>query len=164
MLRITEAKNNHRVFLSEVCKDAAQLYDEILPGAFEKQAEKFIKEGLPKNYDIGIVNLDNTEIGFVGLVEIDSETLYLTALYLLSKYQRQGYGRLILDVIEKDARQAGMKAIILLVHSKATWAVNFYAKNRYDVIETEESKIKKYGNNRMTNYVLPSTILLEKKI
>ena len=164
MVRIIRAKNDHRIFLSEVCKAATQFYNEIFPGAFEKQAKKFIEEGLPKNYDIGIVNIEDTKIGFIGLVELDDETLYLTALYLLSKYQRQGYGRSILDIVEKDAQQAGIKTIVVLVHSKATWATNFYNKNGYEVLETEESKIKKYADYRMANYALPSTILMEKKI
>lgn len=164
MLRIIEAQDRHKLFLSEVCKDATQLYDDIIPGAFEKQAKKFIEEGLPKSYNIGIVNINDINIGFVGLVKLDNDTLYLTALYLLANYQRQGYGRLILDAIEEDAYQAGVKTIVLLVHSEATWAINFYGKNGFEVIETEESKMKKYADNRMANYVLPSTILMGKKL
>ncbi|ABR48410.1 GCN5-related N-acetyltransferase [Alkaliphilus metalliredigens QYMF] len=164
MIKITAAENSDRFFLSEVCIDTVQTYDSILPGAFEKQAKKFSEEGLPKTYDIGIVKLEDLKLGFVGFVRLDNETLYLTAVYLLEVYQRQGYGKKIINTIEKEAYKEGIKRVVLLVHSKATWAIDFYEKNGFYVIEIEENKIKEYADSRMAKYFLPSTILMGKML
>lgn len=164
MIKIVDAKESDRLFLAEVCIDAVQLYDIILPGAFEKQAKKLEEEGLPKTYEIQTVSLNDIKIGFIGHVNLDTNILYITALYLLTSYQRKGYGKVILDMIEKDAYQKRFKRIALIVHTKATWAIDFYEKNGFRVIETEENNIKKYANSKMTKYALPSTILMGKEV
>jgi len=162
MIKICEAKDKDIPFLSEVCKDASKLYDSILPGAFEKQAKKFLKQGLPETYNIGIVNKGNEKLGFIGTVELNSNTIYLTAIYLLECYQKQGYGKIIINYIEKDVYRKGINKLVLLVHLKAHWAIDFYIKNGFRIIETEENNIKKYLDYRMSKYFLPSTILMEK--
>ncbi len=164
MLKIIKAIDNDREFLSMVCQDAAKLYDSILPGAFDKQAKKFIDKGLPDAYEIEIIKQKEENIGFIGTTGLDEDTLYITAIYILSPYQGKGYGTEILEAIEGKFCDKGIKKLALLVHSKATWAINFYKKKDFTIVETEPEKIKEYSAHRMAKYFLPETLLMVKTI
>ncbi len=164
MLKIIKAMDNDREFLSKVCLDAAKLYDSILPGAFNKQANRYLDRGLPDAYEIEIIQQEKENIGFIGTVALDEETLYLTAIYILSNYQGQGFGTETLEAIKKKSYNKGIKKVALLVHSRATWAITFYEKMGFSIIETEADRIKEYSANRMSKYYLPDTLLMAKAI
>jgi len=88
----------------------------------------------------------------------------LIALYLLPEHQRKGYGTKVLNMVVDSLSQKGIKEVILLVHQKAYWAINFYVKNGFRIITTNEDEIRTYANSTMERYVISSTILMGKRI
>ncbi|MBS4535043.1 GNAT family N-acetyltransferase [Clostridium sp. D2Q-14] len=109
-----------------------------MPNSFKVQAEKFKANGLPKNYNVEIVLIDNNPIGFIGTTMISNDTLYLTALYILNEHQRKGYGGLVLNIIQNRCIKCKIKKVILRVHKYAKWATNFYLANGFKIIEKEK--------------------------
>jgi len=85
---IRECKIEDLFFIATVCRDASKLYDPIIPGAFERQAIRYEKNGFPKEYTINIIEKDKTKIGFCAYTKLNNTTWYLVGLYILSKYQK----------------------------------------------------------------------------
>ncbi|WP_034328426.1 GNAT family N-acetyltransferase [Alkaliphilus transvaalensis] len=164
MLSYRSATDGDKYFLRLVCLNTSKLYQYILPGAFDKQADKFMKEGLPSTYSINIIELTNEPIGFIGTTKLDAATLYLTALYFLSSYQRKGYGELILKQLISRSQKEGYQEIVLLVHEKAHWAISFYSKLGFKCISNVESEIKAYKDSKLKPYAIPSTMMMAKSL
>lgn len=160
MTNIKLADNPDTDFLAKVCLDAAKKYDSILPGAFEKQAKKYNRDGLPTKYQVRTIISNSTQIGFLGFKEISQSTEYIVGLYLLSKYQNLGFGQKVLAEFEKFCQK---KQILLLVHQSADWAISFYKKNGFIIVGTTKEEIIKYEEMMKTNY-LPNTYLMSKKL
>jgi ribosomal protein S18 acetylase RimI-like enzyme len=164
MIEIISAVPDDRSFMAQVMRSVIPLYEPIMPGAFERQALRFERDGLPRTYNVSIIRLDGQPIGFVGLASLTPEITYLAGLYLLPEYQRKGYGTKVINIVVDSLSQKGVKEVILLVHQKAYWAINFYVKNGFRIITSNEDEIRTYANSTMERYVISSTILMGKRI
>jgi|Deesub1362A_J573_1020465.scaffolds.fasta_scaffold01767_6 ribosomal protein S18 acetylase RimI-like enzyme len=164
MIEIISAVPDDSFFMARVMRSVIPLYEPIMPGAFERQALRFERDGLPRNYNVSIIRLEGQPIGFVGFTSLTPEIAYLIALYLLPEHQRKGYGTKVLNMVVDSLSQKGIKEVILLVHQKAYWAINFYVKNGFRIITTNEDEIRTYANSTMERYVISSTILMGKRI
>ncbi len=162
MLSIVAAKNDDRFFLSQLMETNIPLYKEIMPGAFERQAHLFREEGLPIKYTTSIIKDANQSIGFLGLKNLTHEICYLVALYFLPEYQRKGFGIEIINFVTERLIKDNFNEIILLVHQKAKWAIDFYRKCGFKSISNSEDEIKSYGDRVLEFFYLPSTILMSK--
>jgi ribosomal protein S18 acetylase RimI-like enzyme len=162
MIQILKAYEKDNIFLAKVCRDAVQLYEKITPGSFQKQAVRFEREGLPSSYEVSIVYYENHPIGFIGSTTLTPNITYVVALYLLNEYQRKGLGTKILNIFLSSLYQNGKKEVALLVHKNASWAIDFYRKNGFEVITDEERRIKQYADSSMNKFYLPNTLLMSK--
>lgn len=160
MLEIIKAKEKDRFFLAKVCQSVASLYDQIMPGAFAKQAIRFEEQGLPKGYEIWLAYFESRPVGFMGVKSLNRKILYLVALYLLTEEQRNGLGKKTLEQLEQFARSQGYQEITLLVHQDANWAIEFYHKNGFVINGTNEEEILGYQNSILKGVYLPSTVLM----
>lgn len=164
MIKIKLANNQDINFIITVCRSVELIYNKIMPGSFERQALKFEKEGLPTNYEISIVYYEECPIGFIGLKTLNEETVYLVALYLMIDFQRQGYGKKIINDLIRLQKVRGIRKVVLLVHKEAIWAINFYSKNDFIILADNEEDIKNYKNGILEKYALSNTLLLKKEI
>ena len=163
-MRIRSANSKDKNFLVKVCRDAKRVYSDIMPQAFENQAKKFENEGVPKKYNVYIVQKKNGKIGFIGIKELNKNIIYLAGLYLLSNQQRKGYGKEIIEKLIKRYKKQGYEEITLLVHKDAYWAISFYKKNNFKVETDNMERIKKYADGAMEEFAISSTILMKKII
>ncbi len=143
------------------CESNASLYDPIMPGAFNKQAEKFRSNGLPSTYNILVIESENQILGFLGTIECNEKSLYLVAIYLHQSHQRSGIGSIILEELVRNYRSAGYDEIVLLVHKEAVWAKSFYLKNQFKYVSSSELDIKSYGNGILSNLYIPKYGVIE---
>jgi ribosomal protein S18 acetylase RimI-like enzyme len=162
MIDILKASEKDNVFLAQVCRDAIQLYENINPGSFEKQAVRFEREGLPDSYEVSIIYYKNHPIGFIGSKALTKNITYIVALYLLKEYQRRGLGTVILNIFINSLYQSGKDEVVLLAHKDATWAIDFYRKNSFDIISGEEDIIRAYADSALNKLYLPNTLLMSK--
>lgn len=61
----------------------------------------------------------------------------------------------ILKACEKDE-------VVLLAHKDATWAIDFYRKNSFDIISGKEDIIEEYAESVINTIYLPNTLLMSK--
>jgi ribosomal protein S18 acetylase RimI-like enzyme len=72
-------------------------------------------------------------------LQIESEASgKISRLYVLPECQRQGIGSALVAHLERKAIAAGLQRLKLHVVEQAHWAVNFYRKLGYDLIEKIE--------------------------
>ena len=75
-----------------------------------------------------LLKLDNVPVATVRFIKIDNETVKLQRLVVPNKYRGNGYAKLILEYLEKDAYNLGYKKIVM---DSAEKAVGFYEKYGY---------------------------------
>ncbi len=160
MVNMKLAVASDKDFISKVCLDASKKYDSIMPGAFEKQALKYKKNGLPSTYQMWVIRNDSDQIGFFADKELSEKVVYVVGLYILSGFQNLGFGKIVLETFEKKCKK---EKILLLVHQNAEWAINFYKKNGYSIVGKTKEEIIGYEELMTPNYI-PSTYLMSKNI
>ncbi|MBI9012507.1 MAG: GNAT family N-acetyltransferase [Clostridiales bacterium] len=164
MISLRPATNKDRYILSDTCISIAPLYDKFMPNAFNKQAERFLKQGLSQSYDTFIIENDKEAIGFIGTKKLNEQIVYLVACYMHSEYQNKGFGSLVMDNLRNVLNESDMKEIVLLVHKKAIWAQKFYLKNRFVTVSDDKDKILLYGDGIFRNDYLKDTVLMTYKM
>lgn len=152
-MKIRQAYEKDKKALQEICLSNASLYDSIIPGGMKRQGEKFLKN-LSLNYELKIIEVDDKIVGFLGMVILDEATSYLVALYFHNQYQGKGYGSKVLDQLNIT--------LLLLVHKNATWAIQFYKKNGFNIITKEALEIKNYQEGLLKKWYLKDTILMKR--
>ena len=163
-LKIYDAKPEHCEALAEIMRSNAPLYDDIMPGAFERYAHTFVEHGLPQNYDTQMIEYSGEVVGFIGTVTLTDDTLYLVALYLKKEDQSRGIGKVALTYLWPKFRANGIKEVVLLAHQKAIWAKQFYEKMGFSHIASDESTIRDYKEGILSSRYLKNTDLYIKKI
>jgi len=73
-------------------------------------------------------------LGFAVFRKKNDETVWVNSLYVDPKKQGSGYGVSLLIEIEKFAKENHCKVVALETHRNAVWALNFYKKNGYEIV------------------------------
>jgi ribosomal protein S18 acetylase RimI-like enzyme len=163
MLYLKKAEPQDYSFIAQVYRSVAPVYDPIMPGFSESCAQAIENPVEPlTDYDISIIYLNETAIGFSSLISLNEEITYMLAFYFLPEYHNQGYGTKALELIFKSLKEKNIIQMILLAHKLANWAINFYLKNGFKIITDKESIIKNYANKTMSNHYVSDTFLMSK--
>ncbi len=168
-VELIPAQPQDRYLMAEVCRSVTELYDEFMPGAFQRQAQLFELEGLGSYYRTFIINHLGKGVGFLGykLLSIPS-TVFLVALLVHYDHQREGIGSSALEVFQKEIAEnhttVPLEEIVLLVHRRAEWAIRFYLKHGFALITDREREIKKYRGGLLQEECLPNTWLMSKQV
>jgi len=85
-----------------------------------------------------IGTLDNKIIAMGGLRKLTKDIVELRRMRVDPFYQRKGYGKMILDSLEKRAKKLEYKIIQLNTSLKQVSAQKFYKKNGYIEIRREK--------------------------
>jgi len=157
---IRDATMRDSELLAQICESNIVLYDSIMPGAFKKQSEKFRSNGIKTGYDIYIIEKNGVGVGFIGTINLSDDKTYLIALYLHHSTQRQGIGHETMNQIINRSSEKGVSEILLLVHSQAHWAVNFYESYGFEIMGSNESEIKNYSSGIIEKLYIPNTYLM----
>jgi len=87
--------------------------------------------------------------------------LWLSQIVVLPKYQNKGIARKLLIHIEKEARSKKIKALALETQKVFDWAVNFYKKQNYIVLSSEDFKKEPFAGT-LDNNPVESTYIFGK--
>lgn len=159
---IREATDSDRHDIGHILHSVDPLYSSIMPGSFSRYADKIIAHGLPTKYDSYVLENYSEVIGFIGTKDLDNSIGYVLALYIHHDQHGKGYGKQALDFIEDMFKSKQMNEIIIQVHEKAHWAINFYMKYGYR-LEDKPLSIEHYKKNILKNYQISHTLLLSKR-
>lgn len=83
-----------------------------------------------RDTNVAIVRERGDLIGF-GIMAYREEAAHLLLFSVRSSHRRRGIGRLLLDWLERVAREAGIRRILLECRRDNTAARNFYAEHGY---------------------------------
>ena len=99
-INIYKASEQHIEALVKICLSNVDLYEPIMPGAFQKYAGSISQNGIPKTYDVMMIEYKCEVVGFVGTIELKDGIVYLMALYLQREYQGKGIGKIVMNKLK----------------------------------------------------------------
>ncbi len=162
-MQFVKAADDDLDFLAEVVESILPLYKDLIPGAFERQIQKFrVWRKFPINYEIWLIVNKGEPLGFFGAESLDSEVVYLAAFYLHNDYHRMRLGSMALEEFVTDLRGDGYKELLLFAHQEAYWAVNFYLKHDFEMVTANSLEIRTYKGGILADYFLPKPILMRR--
>jgi len=107
---------------------------------------------------------ESVPVGFLGLAALTPEITYMVALFFLPEYRGRELGTEVLQTLEKNLPDKGVRELILLVHRQADWAIGFYRKNGYSVLAETEEAMTAYAGGEMKKWLMPGFILMGKRL
>lgn len=103
----------------------------------------------------------NDAIGAVTLKKI-VDFAYIEYFFIDASCLHRGYGKIMLDLMEKIIRDLKLNKIRLLVHKDAVWAQHAYQKYGFHLLLTDKHQIMEFENGRIAPYFLVNHLLYEK--
>jgi predicted TIM-barrel fold metal-dependent hydrolase/N-acetylglutamate synthase-like GNAT family acetyltransferase len=128
--------------ISNVINDGAQRYREIIPE--DRYNDPYmpmeeLREEAKRMRIYGYIQ-DKELLGIIGKEKIKDTTLIRHA-YVIQKCQRKGIGSKLLTFIEKSV---DTEFLLVGTWRAATWAIDFYQKHGFVLMENEEELLRKY--------------------
>jgi N-acetylglutamate synthase-like GNAT family acetyltransferase len=158
-------KSNHDDFeeIFNIINDAAIAYKGVIPP--DRWNEPYMtKEELKGQIEDGVkfsCYVHNDEIVGVMGVQDKTDVKLIRHAYVRTKHRNKGFGTLLLRELIRDST----KPILIGTWKAADWAINFYEKHGFCLVDEEEKNhlLKKYWTipNRQ---VETSVVLVSKKI
>lgn len=112
-----------------------------IPGPWEKDLNDienvYLKDGA---FLVG--ELDGKVIAMGAFRKKNEDTAEMKRMRVNPEFQGKGFGKMILDELEKRARGMGYKRMILDTSQKWTRARNFYKKNGYEEFDRKQMIVR----------------------
>tara|TARA_Y100000310_G_scaffold332313_1_gene407651 strand:- start:57 stop:485 length:429 start_codon:yes stop_codon:yes gene_type:complete len=140
MVKIRKARKEDLKEISEIFRRESNKKP-YFQGWTKRTALSNVSKSL-KEEDVHVVMINGEIIGFITISLNEKKDVYIGELWLKSKYQRKGIGRLLMEFIEEKYRKKGSKLIKLTAKKKA-YAVKFYKKLNYKIDREYVRMIKK---------------------
>jgi ribosomal-protein-alanine N-acetyltransferase len=110
---------------------AAMSRDEIEQGLVWSWTEERVRHAIDSAHvNVALIRDDQALIAF-GIMAYRDEKASLLLFSVRPSHRRQGIGRTLLDWLEKVAREAGLRRVLLECRRDNAAARNFYAENGY---------------------------------
>lgn len=77
---------------------------------------------------------DGAVSAYASFRQKNDQVVWISSLYVHPGHQQQGKGSALLQAIEDFARQNDAKLVALETHLNADWAISFYLKNDYTLV------------------------------
>ena len=128
-----------------VVNDAAIAYKGKIPSDRWKEpymSAQELKEEIQRGVQFCGLKHNNVLVAVMGIQPANNVTLIRHA-YVLTSYQRKGYGEKLLKHL---LALAGTSTVYVGTWEAATWAIKFYQRNGFKLVSTEEKNklLKKY--------------------
>jgi len=142
MIRIATDEDFEEIF--NIINDAAIAYKGVIPP--DRWHEPYMsKEELQAQIEDGVrfsCYVDNSEIIGVMGIQDKADVELIRHAYVRTKQRKKGIGSLLLQELIKDTK----KPILIGTWATAEWAINFYEKHGFRLVEEEEKNrlLKKY--------------------
>jgi RimJ/RimL family protein N-acetyltransferase len=112
-----------------------------------------------KNYQYYLLNQDNVDIGFTGIIEEpDKKSLFLSKIYIDVEYRGRGYASETFAFLEEICRNKNYHKIWLTVNRYNESSIRAYEKKGFRKVRTQVTDIGE--GYVMDDYVMEKEILL----
>src|SRR5262249_7698075 len=142
MIRKATDEDFEEIFI--IINDAAIAYKGVIPA--DRWHEPYMtREELKAQIEDGVrfsCYVDNHEIVGVMGIQDKSDVALIRHAYVRTKQRKKGIGGILLQELMKDAK----KPILIGTWKAADWAIHFYEKHGFRLVEEEEKDrlLKKY--------------------
>jgi len=126
--------------LSVINKSNAEAYRKMIPPQYFKEPLFTYEDVLKKFEEMNfyVYELEGKVVG-VAALEPKGDVANVRLVYVLPQHQRKGVGTSLVKHVEGEAKRLGFKKLrVPYVDAKAHWAMNFYEKLGYRVVEKRE--------------------------
>ncbi len=140
MKTITPCKEADLPLMLEIINESALAYKGVIPA--DRWHEPYmplaeLQSEIAKGVRFYGCNLDARLVGVMGIQEVKDVTLIRHA-YVRTGYRRHGIGRALLEQLS----QLTNRPILIGTWKAATWAIGFYEKNGYTIVnEVEKNRL-----------------------
>jgi GNAT superfamily N-acetyltransferase len=163
-VKIEELKREEFAEALEVLNEAAKSYKKILPHEAYKEPHMSLKEFSSEAERINFLTakIEGRVVGIMGY-EYAGDAALVRHGYVKPSYQRMGIGSTLLKVIEKKIRSEGkVKKMIVGMYRKAYWAVSFWSKHGFMLLDNSEKVLRRYYN--ITEVQIRNSIAMCKEV
>ena len=133
---IRKASEQDFEVILEIINDAARAYKGIIPA--DRWHEPYMtREELQGQIDDGVrfsCYVDNNEIIGVMGIQDKTDVVLIRHAYVRTQLRKKGVGTFLLQEFIKDAE----KPILIGTWKAAQWAISFYEKNGFSLVDEEE--------------------------
>lgn len=104
------------------------------------QSEHAISEQIQQGYTYFALMNDNQQIGYTG-IKTQQDCLFLSKLYIKKDFRGCGYSKVMLDQIEKEAKQNNKSIIRLTCNKNNANSLAVYKKLGFQIVRQEKTDI-----------------------
>jgi GNAT superfamily N-acetyltransferase len=147
-VKIEELKREEFTEALGVLNEAAKSYKKVLPPEAYKEPQMSLEEFSSEAERIKFLTakLDGEIVGIMGYEYVGDAALVRHG-YVKPSYQRMGIGSTLLKAIEEKIKSEGkVKKIIVGMYRRAYWAVSFWSKHGFMLIDNSEEVLRRYYN------------------
>lgn len=140
MNRVRPCGNQEIALILGIVNAAAQAYRGAIPA--DRWHDPYMSESeLRRDVSVGVefwgCEIDGQLVGVMGMQRVLDVDLIRHA-YVLPSHQRHGVGRILIEhLCERSDRR-----MLVGTWASATWAINFYQRNGFDLIASEQQKVE----------------------
>lgn len=120
----------------EIINESSRVYKGVIPSDLWKEpymSEKELQHEIESGVNFWAYEKNNKIVGVMGIQNIKDVTLIRHA-YVLSEERRKGIGSKLLNFLRNQTD----RPILIGTWRDATWAINFYKKHGFRMVEKEE--------------------------
>lgn len=126
--QIADINNRAEEPFRDICSQ-----DEIAEGAMEMATEETMRDTL-KRREMLVAKDGDKIFGYITFRNKHDAVVWVSSLYVDPDFQKKGIGRKLIESVEKFAKDSNCKLVALETHKDATWAINFYKKLGYELV------------------------------
>jgi ribosomal protein S18 acetylase RimI-like enzyme len=162
-MKIRKCTDDDTPLIYEIINESAKAYKPVLPQHVYHEPQMSMKELLSEMKRIKFyAAVENDDIVGVMGYEFIKDVALIRHSYIKPNFQRKGFGSRLLEHLEALIQKADPSKIIAGTYENAFWAIAFYQKHGYNLVEDHDAVLRKYYN--IPAVQRENSVALEKKI
>lgn len=119
-----------------------------------------------RNFKIREFYLARDQGQYVGMASYQKlgSFAYIGYFYINRAWHRKGYGKALMNFMEMRTLTDNLVDLRLFCNPRSTWALNFYQKVGFQILETEKAKILAMDNGVMEPFYEECSYFMQKRL
>lgn len=153
-LSIEEAARSDASAVADIISSSATWYEDFVdPDDMDQHRvdDAWVRENfLEREFFVG--RIDDELAGTISLQEVGDDHLYLGYVYLHADHTGNGFGRELLDFARSELERRGRRAMVLIAHPEADWAIKAYDRYGFERLASERDQILSWQDGWLEPY------------
>jgi len=146
-MKIRKCTDDDTRTIYKIINESAKSYKQVVPQHAYREPQMSMEELLSEMKRIKFyAAVENDEIVGVMGYEFIKDVVLIRHSYIKPNFQRKGFGSRLLEHLEALVKKSGLSKIIIGTCANAFWAIAFYQKHGYKLVENHDAVLRKYYN------------------